>query len=193
MPMPTQISVWDPMIRIFHWLLVIAFFTAYIIEDHILWLHVWSGYLITALIMLRLLWGLIGPHHARFDNFLQRPSLIVANLKDVFQLRAKRYTGHSPAGGAMIIALLTLLMATTITGMVVYAGEKSAGPLWFYVHTWSNHTIEIYEDVHEVLSNITLGFIVVHIAAVLLLSGLHKEHLTLSMLTGKKKETASES
>ncbi len=37
-------KVWDLPLRVFHWLLVAAFFVAYLTEDDLLTVHVWAGY-----------------------------------------------------------------------------------------------------------------------------------------------------
>ena len=68
-----QIKVWDPLVRIFHWILVAAFSTAFLTEDKFLNLHVYAGYTIAGLIVFRLLWGLIGTRHARFSDFVRPP------------------------------------------------------------------------------------------------------------------------
>ncbi|MGM0449761.1 MAG: cytochrome b/b6 domain-containing protein, partial [Pseudomonadota bacterium] len=98
-----QVRVWDPFIRIFHWLLVVAFFTAYITEGEPEWLHVWAGYLIVGLLVLRIIWGFIGSEHARFSSFVFSPGTILAYLRDNIRGRAEYYRGHNPAGGAMIL------------------------------------------------------------------------------------------
>jgi len=50
-----QTVVWDPLVRVFHWSLVSAFFIAYFTEDDLLDLHVYAGYLD---ILLRVCWFL---------------------------------------------------------------------------------------------------------------------------------------
>lgn len=97
---PERIRVWDPLVRIFHWALVGGFATAFIVEDGLLGVHVWAGYLVLSLIAVRLIWGLIGTRHARFSDFVRKPSDVLAYVRDALRLRAPRYLGHNPAGGA---------------------------------------------------------------------------------------------
>ena len=177
------VTVWDPFVRVFHWTLVLAFTTAYLVEDpHIV--HVWVGYVIAALLVARVIWGFIGSRHARFADFLYAPSTAIAYLRELLRLHGKRYLGHTPAGGYMIVALLVMLALTGIAGLIVYGGEENAGPLAGMV---SEATAEQFEEVHEALANITLALILVHVAAVLFASFVHRENLARAMVTGKKR------
>ena len=56
------VKVWDPVVRLFHWSLVVAFFVAYFTEpeDSGLAVHVWAGYFVCGLIVLRIVWGFAG-------------------------------------------------------------------------------------------------------------------------------------
>lgn len=65
----TSIKVWDPLVRVFHWLLAAGFFVAYFSEDDFQQVHHIAGYLITSLVIGRILWGFIGSKHAQFKNF----------------------------------------------------------------------------------------------------------------------------
>jgi cytochrome b len=121
--------VWDPIVRIGHWALVIAFFTAYFTEDEWMTQHVWAGYIVGGIVVFRILWGLIGSKYARFSDFIYSPSAIFAYLKSLFTQHPKHYLGHNPAGGAMVIALLLSLGATVYSGLALYAVEENAGPL----------------------------------------------------------------
>lgn len=120
--------VWDPLIRIGHWTLVIAFFTAYFTEDDFLSLHVWAGYIVGAYLLARIFWGFVGGKYARFSNFAYSPIKIIAYLKNLRANKPQHFIGHNPAGGAMVFALLFSLAATTLTGLKLYAVEANKGP-----------------------------------------------------------------
>lgn len=184
------VKVWDPLIRIFHWSLVLSFTLAYASGEEWKDLHIISSYIVGGLIGFRLLWGLIGSRHARFSDFVYRPSIVVAYLKQLFALRAPRYLGHNPAGGTMVVLLLFSLSAAVLTGLGLYAGEDGAGPLAGLIpisHFWE----EAFEEVHEFFANLTLSLVFAHIAGVAVSSLLHRENLVRAMFTGRKpKETA---
>ena len=123
------IKVWDPLVRIGHWTLVAAFFIAYFTEEDLLTQHVWAGYTVAGVVLFRVLWGFIGTENARFKNFVRSPGPTLRYLVDIARNRAKRYIGHNPAGGAMIVALIASLAVTTWSGLEIYAIEENAGPL----------------------------------------------------------------
>lgn len=182
-----EVKVWDPVVRTFHWTLVAAFFTAYIItEDSLLWLHSWAGYLILALIVVRILWGFIGPRYARFASFVTGPAQALRYLWEMATGQARRYLGHNPAGAAMIIALLVLLVLTTLSGIVLYAADQGAGPLAGWIAK-SKHLEKPLEGIHEVLANVTLALVIVHTIGVFLGSLIHRENLLAAMFHGYKR------
>jgi cytochrome b len=122
------LRVWEPLIRIGHWTLVLAFFTAYFTEDDFMTLHVWAGYVVGAYLLIRIVWGFVGGKYARFSSFIYSPSQIMGYLKNLIVAKPQHYIGHNPAGGAMVIALLLSLSATTFTGLKLYAVEDNKGP-----------------------------------------------------------------
>jgi cytochrome b len=189
MPDNDTVKVWDPLVRIFHWTLVISFTLAYASGDEWLDLHVLAGYTIAGLLAFRLVWGAIGTRHARFSDFVRRPADILAYLKQLPSHRAPRYLGHNPAGGAMVVLLLVSLTVTVFTGMGVYAGEEGAGPLVGLI-PGGGFWEDAFEEVHEFFANFTLLLVFAHLAGVALSSLLHRENLVRAMITGRKpKET----
>ena len=170
--LPATVKVWDPFVRVFHWSLATLFVAAYATGGEIQWLHIPAGYAIGGLVALRIVWGLIGPQHARFSSFVKSPREVLTYLRDVALLRAPRHLGHNPAGGAMVIALLLTLAATGTTG-VMMTTDAFWGAEWV-------------EEVHEAFANLTVGLIVVHVLGVLFSSVEHGENLVKAMITGRK-------
>ncbi len=181
--MNDKILVWDLPLRIFHWLLVVAFTVAYLTEDDWLIVHVWAGYLIIALLLFRIVWGFTGGHYAKFKQFLCSPSTSINYLKQVNALTAKRYLGHNPAGALMIILMLSALLLTTLSGLIVYAADQGAGPFAGMIASTYEET---WEEVHEFFANFSMLLIIIHLSGVIFESFVYKENLTKSMWTGYK-------
>ena len=165
------IPIWDIGVRLFHWSLVTSVSLTYFVispRD----MHKLFGYTVLALIVFRLIWGLVGSKHARFASFIPGPRKLIGYLVDIAKGREKRFLGHNPAGAAMIIALLTILGAIGTTGymmgMDVYFGEE-----WL-------------EDLHKALVNGLLLLVVLHLAGVAIASLRHHENLVIAMITGRK-------
>ena len=75
-PEPRQEKIWDPATRLFHWALVVAFTTSFLMGEfgpNIMTIHFWSGYVIIGLLCFRLVWGVLGPRPARFSSFVRGP------------------------------------------------------------------------------------------------------------------------
>ena len=188
----SQIKVWDPLVRFFHWALVSAFIIAYITEEDFLTIHSWAGYLILSLLCIRFVWGFIGTRYARFSDFAYKPVSIIQFLKDTLRLSAKRYLGHNPAGGAMVFLLMLSLLITTTSGVVLLGAEEQAGPVAHWFAQPESMWADVLEEVHEFFANFTLFLVFVHIAGVLVESLIHKENLVSAMITGfKAKNTKS--
>lgn len=170
---PATVKVWDPFVRVFHWSLVTLFVVAYATADEIERVHIAAGYAIAGLVALRIVWGFVGPRHARFSSFLQSPRKVLAYLRDVALFRAPRHLGHNPAGGAMIVALLALLSGACVTGFMLTTDA-------FWGSKWLG-------EVHEILANLMVALIALHIVGVLIASFEHRENLVKAMFTGRKR------
>jgi cytochrome b len=178
--------VWDLAVRVFHWSLATAFAVSYLTEDELQTVHIYAGYLVGVLIAFRLLWGFVGPRHARFSDFVRTPSAVLAYLKAAVRMRAPRFLGHNPAGGTMVVALLITLAVTVVSGMALYGTTDFAGPLAGLFR--GDAAADVLKEVHELAANLTLGLVVLHLAGVFFASLEHRENLVKAMITGRKEE-----
>lgn len=167
------VKVWDPFVRIFHWMLVAGFAAAWITGDEFGKLHEQVGYAIIGLIAARIVWGFVGTRHARFSSFAFGPRKVLAFLRQSVSLSAPRHLGHNPAGGAMVFLLLAMIAAICASGYAM-----TTDTFW---------GVEWVEEVHEAAVWITTGLVVLHVAGVILASVEHGENLVRAMITGRKR------
>ena len=182
-----HITVWDPLVRIFHWGLAAAFTLAYMAGEDWLAVHTLAGYTILGLIVFRILWGTVGTRYARFGSFVRPWSEALVYLKALFARRAPRYLGHNPAGGVMIVLLLLSLSGTALTGMLLYGLGDAAGPFAGLAAHAGFEWADAAENVHEFLANFTLLLVAVHLIGVAVGSLVHRENLIRAMIDGRKR------
>lgn len=193
-----QIEVWDIFVRIFHWTLVIAFTIAYLTGDDGGRMHEWSGYVVLSLVGARILWGFIGSRHARFADFVYGPSVILRYTVGLLTGHPQRYVGHNPLGGLMVVALLVLLLVTSVTGILSLAPSpaisaslvspaQANGDNRRERRARNNEREGMAKELHETLAEATLVLVGLHIFGVLLGSWRHRENLVAAMFTGRKR------
>lgn len=167
-----MVPVWDRFVRVFHWSLVMLIAAAWLTEEAKT-VHHWIGYAVLALVAARLVWGVIGSPHARFADFVHGPGQIFAYLRDLTAGQECLYLGHNPAGGAMIVALLTAVTATGLSGWLMLTDRF-----------WGSG---LMENIHETAATAILVLAGCHIAGVIYESVRHRENLVRSMFTGRKR------
>ncbi len=168
-----SVKVWDLFVRVFHWLLVILFAVAWYsggIWDNP---HLGAGYFVLGFVVARIVWGFVGSQHARFSDFVYGPQAIARYIADMLRMRAPRYLGHNPAGGAMVVMLLATLMVICISG-VMMTTDAFWGVKWI-------------DRLRQTASNVALVLIAVHIGGVIFASIEHGENLARAMITGWKR------
>lgn len=164
--------VWDLPVRLFHWLLVACVATAWWTGGSGERIHEIVGYSVAGLIGFRIVWGFIGTDHARFADFVRSPLSILAYLYRVLRNCAPRHVGHNPPGGAMILALIAVLIGLAVTGAMMQS-DAFFGIMWV-------------ETTHIYFSNAILVLVPLHVLGVLIASLSHNENLLWSMVTGRK-------
>lgn len=166
------VKVWDPVVRIFHWSTVGLFTLAYVFEDPRK-VHEALGYTLMAILAVRVVWGFVGTRHARFADFVPGPLRLMSYLRDMAAGRERRHVGHNPAGGAMVVVLMTTLAAIGTTGWMM-------GLDAYWGQEW-------VEELHEGLVSFALVLVALHVAGVGLSSLRHGENLVRAMITGLKR------
>ena len=168
-----MIRVWDPLVRTLHWALALSFAVAWLSSEHSGRLHELAGYVAGGLVLARVAWGFFGPGYARFSQFVQPPAAVGEYLKSIAVGTERRFIGHNPAGGAMIVVLLAAMAATAATGWMLttdaYRGSTTV------------------QRLHSLLAHGVLILVAVHLAGVVLASFRHHENLARAMALGVKR------
>lgn len=177
--------VWDVPTRLFHWLLVaVIAFSWWSAENHEMEWHYKSGLLACFLILFRLVWGVIGTSTSRFSQFVKGPGAIIAYLRAPKGMPAA--PGHNPLGALSVVAMLLAVVAQVGLGLfAVDVDGLESGPLSDLVSFSAGRTAA---ELHEVVFNILLALIALHVLAVLFYLVVRKRNLIRPMVTGHTRE-----
>ncbi|WP_137110616.1 cytochrome b/b6 domain-containing protein [Rhodobacter sp. SY28-1] len=195
-------SLWDPVVRLTHWGIAASVLTNAVLDEGGSLLHVSVGWIVMALLVLRLVWGVLGPAEARFSAFPPNPVTAVRHLRQLVAGRVRHYPSHNPAGALMAYAFWATLAVVTASGLYLTGGatpmqvaeEKAA----VASGDWSaliaegggesseedkslRHTVE---EVHEVAANLLLLLAALHIAGVIVEGRVLRRSLVRPMLLG---------
>lgn len=167
-----SVKVWDRFIRVFHWSLVACVLTNFLVIDDGETLHRWLGYAASALVLARIVWGFIGPRHARFSDFFPTPARIRRHLANLLSGATDHHEGHNPVGALVMLVMLAVVLALGLTGFLqttdVFWGEE-----WL-------------QELHEMLAATLIAFAGLHAAAAVVMSRVERTNLIAAMITGVK-------
>lgn len=187
-------KVYDPILRTLHaWnglailLLILSSQAAewleYTPEATALWrFHVWIGYALVLGLVGRIAWGINGPAHARLSALWHGRDWMAA-------LRTRRFFaepegfGHHPMASAAYLALYLVILAMAVTGLALAAIDQGRGPLY----AWLGHDVtlkHLFKTPHEVLEKFVWGFVILHIAALILHEAWHGAPMAQAMVSG---------
>jgi len=166
------VPVWDALVRVLHWSLVLTVAAAWLTRHSAGRWHEWLGYATLAIVAARTAWGFLGSGHARFADFLRSFPVTARYAQDVLARRESRYLGHNPLGGWMVVALMSMVALVGFTGWL-YTTDRFWGVPWV-------------EELHETLSDVLFAFVALHILGVIFTSARHRENLVAAMLHGRK-------
>lgn len=180
-----EIAVWDLPTRLCHWCAVLLVAGAYATArlNWVLW-HSQIGYALLALLVFRVLWGMVGSETARFSSFLSWPIAAICHLPRALRRDADVEVGHNPAGGWMVMLLLALLLGQTLTGLYVGNDIADEGPLTELVSAPVANLIDAMHD--SIIWNALVAAIAIHVLAILAYLGIKRDNLITPMVTGRK-------
>lgn len=181
------VKVWDAVIRLFHWMLVAGLVTAYISgEAHASEIHVLTGYALCVLLAIRIYWGFKGSEYARFRSFIFSVGETREYVRSMFEGYPRHYFGHNPAGALNVFALLATVLLLLVTGLAALSVIDFEGPLLFMANLVSDEISYSIRYIHELIPNIGLALVALHLMGVVVGSIQHRENLVKAMITGKK-------
>jgi cytochrome b len=172
----TSVKVWDPVVRITHWGVAAAVLGCSFLfepEGNGADLHQLFGYVGVGLVVLRLVWGLVGPRHARLSSFPPNPMAALRHLTDLHRGRRHVHLSHNPAGALMVYNLWASVIAMGVTGYMM-------GTVAFFGIDW-------VEEAHEVIYGWIMVSVVLHLAGIVLDTVLTRVPLVPAMITGRKR------
>lgn len=179
-----RLPVWDAPTRLFHWALVVLIGAMWWTgENRMLDWHRLAGYAIVALLLFRLGWGFVGSTTARFASFLKPPAAVARYVRqDLFRRGASAHAGHNPLGGWSTVAMLLLLLAQALLGFfAVDIDGMESGPFSYLVDFDTGRQAA---ELHELLFNVLLGVMALHIAAVMFYLAWRRDDLISPMISG---------
>ena len=179
-----KVRVWDLPTRIFHWLLVVGVLGLGItgtLGGNIMVWHFRIAYAVLALLLFRLIWGVVGGRWSRFGAFIYSPQSVINYLKG--KGKPEHSVGHSPVGAGSVFAMLGVLLLQVASGLVSDDEIAFAGPLTRFV---TNATVSLASNYHANIGKwLLLALVVLHIAAIIFYLW-RKHNLVSAMLHGDK-------
>lgn len=169
-----RVLIWDLPTRLFHWLLASGFSIAAVIalllgDDSPLFpYHSIIGLSLALMVGLRLLWGVAGTRFARFTSFALGPRAVLSYLSGVARGTGPRHIGHNPASAYAILAMLGLIIALAVTGIMMGTGNQGV------------------KEIHEFLAYAMLAVVGTHVLGVIVHTIRFKENITANMFHGLK-------
>jgi cytochrome b len=183
-----QDAVWDPVTRVWHWVLAASVITGWALGEFrtfsIMQWHIYLGYCTGALLVFRYVWGWAGPAPVRHRTLLASLRGMPAYLRRIAARRPSGVPGHNPVGALSVIAMVLVLTAQVVTGLF---SEDDAlfhsGPLASEV---SSDTVVMMTGYHNLCARAVLVLVGLHVAAILFYLVWKRENLIVPMLTGRK-------
>jgi cytochrome b len=181
------VRVWDLPTRVFHILLIFSVLglvtTGELGGDFMRW-HFWFGYHVLALILFRLVWGVLGGHWSRFVNFVPTPRGLIDYIQTWKTMQPNHHVSHNPLGAMSVVVMLLLLLGQVITGLLSDDEIATSGPWVAWApNAWVSVATTYHGEIGKVL---LICLVVVHVATVVYYKRIRNNDLISPMLHGDK-------
>lgn len=186
--------IYDGVQRLLHWGIAFAVFGLLVtglVANNMdagprrayLWLlHIDTGKLLITVLFGRLVWGFVGPEHARLTALIH-PSAWRTSFKKPQIASADGTFGHHPQASLSYLGFYGLAVVMGMTGLLLAGILRGEGPLGERVLDRLEHA-EVLGLVHEVGAWSILAFILTHVGALLLHEWRDGIPLAQSMISG---------
>jgi cytochrome b len=200
-PKGQALPSWDPLLRLAHWGIAVVVIANYAFTKEGGSVHIALGWAGMALLLLRLIWGFVGPREARFASFPPNPMAALRHLGGLLRGKAPPYPSHNPAGALMAYALWACLAVLMLTGL----GMSGLSPFaqadleaavaegdWSVLVEDDGEAEgespygDVLEEVHEVAANLILILALLHVAGVAVESRAMRRNLLAPMLITRR-------
>ena len=186
--------IWSLPTRVFHALFVIFILLTFLSaqEDQWLNIHAVIGYAVLILVLFRICWGFFGPKYSLFKDFPLGKTNVKDFLNHIFEEKLK-YVGHNPLASYVMISMFVVAILTIITGVLAFGIQEGKG-IFSFLNSSFFKKMELFEELHEVLSNLLIALIIAHLCGIFADRFLHKKQKTLnSIVSGYKITSENES
>lgn len=174
-----SLRLWDPLVRLFHASVAGVFVANYFFNEAGDDWHVWLGYYAMAWLLVRMVWGFVGPCSARWADFWPTPKRLNAHVRSLLKGKPQHRLGHSPIGALVMLLMLLALLTLGVSGFLMQEVDALWGADWPL-------------QVHDTAANVLLGLVCLHVLAAVFESIQVRDNLPLSMLTGRRKRLPDE-
>lgn len=177
-------TLWDWQLRLCHWLMVLLIIACWWTADiHEIVYHSYCAYALLGVLVFRFYWGFAGPSSARFSQFLTGPAAVWRYVKNLSQRQLPVHAGHNPLGGYSALLLWFLLLLQIGLGLfAIDVDGFDGGP---FTELLKFKTSRMVTGWHEIVFNVLLGFIALHLVAIAYYRLWRRQNLTAAMLHGK--------
>lgn len=207
-----RVYVWDLVVRVSHWVIMLATFILavtgiYIGKPFLIAegptdqfsimgtmkvVHFYSAIIFTLAVLVRIGWMFVGSYYARWQQFVpmspRRRRDVFGMLKfySFFSSEPPLNVGHNPLAGMTYLAVFTIYLTLIVTGVALYSISAVGYMSWFEWLVPLLGGVQTARWIHHIAMWFLLGFVGHHIWSAMLVSRIEGMGLIDSLFSGYK-------